>query len=253
LASGDKVTVSFDARQLIQVEVNEAVSGMVVDAQGNSVKDAITNTGTIEAHQVFLTAGVARSLFENAVNQTGIIKATKLNEQAGVIRILGDDAVRLAGFVEASGGFVEVSSKGFIEVSGEFRTAGTVELRADGDIIVSADFTNVTGELRLIADADGDGVGAFKQAAGTFITTEETGGNITIQSSGEGTLANISSGGDLILQQGGAPANFTQQPDSRIVTKGSMVIGSGVTLSANNAQYEVGRDWSEDQWVGGVE
>ncbi|MCX5666880.1 MAG: filamentous hemagglutinin N-terminal domain-containing protein, partial [Candidatus Omnitrophica bacterium] len=90
LASGDKVTVSFDMRGLMQVEVNDKTTGKVLDMQGNDVKDAIKNLGTIEATQVMMSAKTANDIFENAVNNTGIVKATGMIEVNGVIKIVAD-------------------------------------------------------------------------------------------------------------------------------------------------------------------
>jgi len=62
LASGDKVTVSFDMRGLMQVVVNKETSGYVYDAEGNKLKDAIKNSGRIEATQVVMTVRTALAL-----------------------------------------------------------------------------------------------------------------------------------------------------------------------------------------------
>ena len=102
--------------------------------------------------------------------------------------------------------------------------------------------TTDSGNLEFIADANNNGHGSFNQDAGTTIATTIF-GNITIQSSGTSTLANINSAGDLILEQGGAPAVFTQQPGSTVSTVGSIQINSGVTLNAADALYLIGKDW----------
>ena len=101
LSSGDKATVSFDRNGFIQVEINEKTSGKVLDANGNSIKDAVANPGTIEAGQVIMSAKTAGDIFENAVNHTGVIRATEMVEVDGVIKIISDSNVNVAGTLEA--------------------------------------------------------------------------------------------------------------------------------------------------------
>ncbi|MFH1208288.1 MAG: filamentous hemagglutinin N-terminal domain-containing protein, partial [Candidatus Omnitrophota bacterium] len=242
LASGDKTTVSFDSKGLINVAVNmETGSG---DAGNQMIADAaIENSGTLEGKQVILEARAARGLFQNAVNQTGIVRATGMVEENGVIKIVANQNIKVSGDLEAENGKIEVASSESVEVPEELRTLGDTKIRADGDIHVYADVTTLDGDLSFLADANLDGVGSFRQAQNTTLSTVNF-GDITIQSSGETTLANILSVGDLVLKPGGAPANFTQQPGSTIVTKGSIVINEGVTLNAGDTQYEIGENWT---------
>ena len=219
LASGDKTTVSFDSRGLIQVEITEKTSGRVLDLEGQSVKDAVANSGTIEAKEVVMSAKTASDLFENAVNQAGIVRATGLTEKNGIIIINSNENIQASGQLEA----------------------GKVTIESFKDVIVKSNLS-ATGDLELLADNDFDGIGAFKQAKATFISTANA-GDILIQASGDCTLANIDSSGSLNLQQAGAPATFTQCPDSVIVTQGSLIIGKGVTINAANTQYNIGKDW----------
>ncbi len=241
LASGDKVTVSFDQKGLIQVEINTQTSGQVVDLQGNSVKDAVANSGTIEAKEVVMNTQTAANIFENAVNQTGIVKATAITQEGGVIRIRANRNIQVSGTLEAAAGGVTVASGESIAVKSQLNTLGTTNIMADKDIDVSANIETVNGDLALIADADLNGEGSFRQASETLISTINY-GDIIIQSSGESTLANIMAAGDLILKQGGSAAIFTQHPGSHISTAGSLSIGQGVTLNAANTHYSIGKN-----------
>ncbi|HQJ15261.1 MAG TPA: autotransporter-associated beta strand repeat-containing protein, partial [Candidatus Omnitrophota bacterium] len=241
LASGDKVTVSFDQKGLIQVEINAETSGQVVDLQGNSVKDAVANSGTIEAKEVVMNAQTAANIFENAVNQTGIVKATAITQEGGVIRIRSNRNIQVSGTLEAAAGGVTVNSGESIAVKEDLITAGNTNIMADNDIYVSSNIETVDGDLALIADADLNGEGSFRQASGTLISTINY-GDIIIQSSGASTLANIMAAGDLILKQGGSAAIFTQHPGSHISTAGSLSIGQGVTLHAANTHYSIGKN-----------
>ncbi len=86
-------------------------------------------------------------------------------------------------------------------------------------------------------------IGASVKAFGDDNNGNDSGGDITIQSSGESTLANIESQGSLILKQAGLPVTYTQHPDSVIHIKGSLRVNEGVTLKASNAQYSIYQDW----------
>ncbi|MFH0986331.1 MAG: filamentous hemagglutinin N-terminal domain-containing protein, partial [Candidatus Omnitrophota bacterium] len=241
LASGDKTTVSFDAQGLINVVV-DVETGSGTEAGETIAGAAIENSGTLEGKHVVLDAQVARGLFQKAVNQTGIVRATGIVEENGVLRIVANRNIEVSGTLEAASGKVEVVSQESVTVPQALQTTGDTEIKADGDINVYADLTTLNGDLVLLADADLNGVGAFHQAEGTTLSTVNF-GDIRIQASGESTLGNVNSAGDLILQQGGAPVTFTQLAGSLIVTKGSIVINSGVTMIAANAVYEIGKDW----------
>ena len=118
LSAGDKTVVTFDSRGFINVEVTEATSGMVIDKDGNTVKDAIRNSGTIQAHQVFMTARTAQDIFEHAVNNTGIIRATKLVNENGIIKVVAEGApVKMAGTIEADSIMIEAPSQS-VELDG---------------------------------------------------------------------------------------------------------------------------------------
>ena len=156
------------------------------------------------------------------------------------------------------------SSQKDIVINAPVSAEGNTTFAANNNIYVNANVTNDSGNLSFLADADLNGQGAFIQAPGTTIATT-TWGNITIQGSGQNYLANIKSIGDIILKQGGAPAVFNEQPDPQYLasppalsfqqtnlqnnafsimsTLGSITISQGVTLNANNAQYEVGGNW----------
>jgi len=244
--SGDRSTVTFDNKGIIQVEVDRETGGKVFDKDGNEVKDALANSGTVEGVQVVMEARVASDVFKNAVNQQGIIKATGFSEENGVIRVIANRNVQISGVLKIedrpSAQQIQVSSWNSVTVDAEFKAVGNTIISAFKDILVNADINTDGGNLGLLADADLDGTGSFKQAQGTSISTIES-GNITIQSSGQSTIANIISAGDITLKQGGASAVFNQWPDSHIVTDGSLFIDEGVTLNASNTLYEIGKNW----------
>ena len=123
LASGDKTTVSFDARGLINVAVNtETGSG---DTVNQAIADAaIENSGTLEGKQIVLDAQTARGLFKNAVNQTGIIRSTALVDEGGVIRVTASRNIQVSGNLDNVYGETEVASKESVEIPAALQTAG---------------------------------------------------------------------------------------------------------------------------------
>ena len=155
LASGDRTTVALDRRGLIQVEVAQETTGHVVDLQtGETLKDAVANTGTMEGHYVAMTARTANDIFEGSVNQTGIIRANTLVEDNGVIRIVASGAAaQVSGVMEAAGGTMDVTCDHAIQVGANIHS-GSLTLDALGPvtslgIIDAAIFTEHAAALFL--------------------------------------------------------------------------------------------------------
>ena len=112
LASGSKATVSFDQQGLIQVEVNQATTQKVLNADGSIVNDAIANSVTIQAHQVYMTVKTAQGIFQNAVNQTGMVNASQMVNDNGVIKIMahGADVISAGTMTAGQGGTIDVET-----------------------------------------------------------------------------------------------------------------------------------------------
>ncbi|MCX5709190.1 MAG: DUF2341 domain-containing protein, partial [Candidatus Omnitrophica bacterium] len=306
LASGDKTTVSFDRRGLINVEVDAETDSKVVGIDGVTVKDAIANSGTIEGNQIVMTAKTAQGIFENCVNNSGTVKAKRIENVGGVIRITATGTVKISGTMEAEGVSIDANAPHIDRVSDSggpiitviktiepiigligpidigqlnlpqtdqnqseepetkvepsdfypisvysaddiiinqgFSRKGDTKFSSNKNIFVNTDVGVDSGNLEFIADADLDGIGSFRQAKGTTISTTNF-GHILIQSSGQGYLANIISAGDLILRMGGAAAIFNQWADSTVIIQGSFIKEEGVTLNAGNTVYRIGKDW----------
>ncbi|MFA7000564.1 MAG: FG-GAP-like repeat-containing protein [Candidatus Omnitrophota bacterium] len=176
LVSGDKTVVSFDDRGLIQVQVDEETSGQVVDlVTGKTVKDAVSNSGSIEAHQVVMNARTANNIFERAVNQKGIVKATKLVKVNGVIKLVANGNIQASGTTQAEGGKTEVKTTQSVAVEEPWVLRGDTDIQADKDVMIKSNMTQEDGTLKIMADSDGDGVGQFTQAPETTIYVKGTG------------------------------------------------------------------------------
>ena len=201
------------------------------------------------------------------INNEGIVKANKAIEVNGVIEFVSDESIKSSGTATATNGTMNLKAGGDLGVEGHYNaqggevvfeaghdlavtgptaTEGDTTFKAENDIKVNADVTTDSGNLSFIADSDKDGGGAFLQSPDTTLKTA-TSGDITIQASGESTLASIESAGDLDLLQAGAPVTYTQYAGSAITTTGSLNIGPNVILqsavSDPDAMISVGKDW----------
>ncbi|PIU40667.1 MAG: hypothetical protein COT00_00485, partial [Candidatus Omnitrophica bacterium CG07_land_8_20_14_0_80_50_8] len=154
LISGDKTTVSFDQRGLIQIEINEATSGKVFNPDGSTVKDAVANSGTIQAHEVIMSAKTASDIFENAVNQSGIVRATVVTNENGVIKFTAanetkatanDSKIKVGGTLDAGQGSTQITTDGSVEVATPLVATGDLTVKADYNIQVNADVTVNSG------------------------------------------------------------------------------------------------------------
>jgi filamentous hemagglutinin family protein len=167
LASGDKTTVSFDARGLIQVEVNEETSGQVYDLNGVSVKDAVANSGTIEAAHVVMTAQTAADIFESAVNTTGVVRATGFVQEGGTIKITANKDIKVSGTLEAqnNGTITVESTQGNVSIPLSLTLIGTTALNSlEKDILIQAPIVHSGGSLALYAP-----LGSIVNTSGTPI------------------------------------------------------------------------------------
>lgn len=264
LAAGNKVRVGLTVDGAISVVIEEETASRILDANGQPILDQISNSGTLSAQggTVLLNAQSVDQIFESAINLEGFIRTEGFAVgEDGIVRVVASGALKAGAEVRAgkgdilldSGASMEIqgiyeagniamNSGTDLEVTGEITAYGSTTLSARGDLKVSDDITVDSGNLELLADSDLDGQGAFLQAPDTTIRTLNS-GNITIQASGESTLAHIVSAGDFILKMAGAEVTFSQHPGSRVEAKGSIMIGTGVALAAHSTHYEVYKDW----------
>ncbi len=267
LAAGKKVSIGISGDGLISVFVDEPTAHQILDKDGNAISEQIKNSGTLSAQggNVQLNAQAVSQVFESAINVQGYVWADQAVEGAdGSVSITANGNIKMnaevhaenstinvestqdievaGGKYEAENGNINFSADKDLTVSGNTETKGRTDFKAAKDVTVNADVTTEDDDLIFEADSDLDGEGTFNQAAGTTLKTT-TSGNISISSSGESTIANIDSAGDLSLNKAGAEAHYTQQAGSTVKTAGSLHINEGVTLSAGSSIYEVGRDW----------
>jgi filamentous hemagglutinin family protein len=107
LASGTAATMDFTGDGLIQFEVTQAVSGTVLDKDGNELEDRVSNTGLLHADggQIRMSAKDAGDVIRHVVNMEGMIKANSVVEKNGKVFLMGGDSgvVNVSGTIDASG------------------------------------------------------------------------------------------------------------------------------------------------------
>ena len=210
LASGNKTTVSFDAKGTINVVVNEKTTGKVIDLKtGKDVRDAVANKAgaVIEGANVAMSAETAEEVFANAVNQEGIVKATGMVEENGVIRIGASQDVAVSGTLDAgTEGKVEVVSEKSVTVDKPLATVGETKIEANEDVNVRAD-VSTEGDLAVLADRDNNGTGELTQEAGTTLYAKGE-GSLSVDGSGTMTLA------ELKTDQGAIKVGTVRTPDA---------------------------------------
>ncbi len=173
LATGNKATLSLDDMRDISVVIDEAVGESVTGSDGNTLRAAISNAGSISADggKILLTSSVLKSVFDHAINNTGIIEAQTLVNNNGAVEL-----------VSQSGSIV---NQGTISANAdEGGKAGTIS-------IVSKDGTTLSSGSVTEAKASG------RDGSGGTVYIDSTAGNTTVN---EGALIDVSGG----LQTGDA-------------------------------------------------
>src|SRR5262249_42318112 len=87
LASNNEYTLDLHGDQLINFVVNNKVTKTPVDYQGNPVRDAVSNTGSLIADggKILLAAHVAQKVVQNVINMEGVAEARSVSQQNGEI------------------------------------------------------------------------------------------------------------------------------------------------------------------------
>jgi len=141
LASGEKMTLTFDPNGLINLVVDEALASKVTDAQ-----DAILNSGILKAAggKIILHAEAVNDLFTYLVNNTGIIEATSVVNRNGVIELVAvGGAISNTGIIDASGS-VENPNGGTINILGDV-------IEHAGSILANAFSQGTAGNIDVIS------------------------------------------------------------------------------------------------------
>jgi len=234
LASGDKYTLSLNGDQLINFTVDQATSSAGVDRNGNRLKNAVNNSGTILADggSILMTAKAAQQVVDNVINMSGVVEARSVQQKNGEIILLGQD----------TGGTGNVVVSGKIDTTGVNAKGGTAKILGDHVQLASSAVVDASGDQGGgIIDIGGDsrGQGPDYNAATTTIAaganiaanarTTGNGGNIVVWSNNNTQVqGNLSATGG---PQGGNGGN--------VETSGGYldVNGATVNLKATSGQF----------------
>lgn len=163
LASGEEISLNFNDNSLVNVTVDKATLGALVEN-----RQAIYADGG----HVVLAAKAADKLMERTVNNDGVIQARSVSKKNGVIQLLGGDegltynagtldvsgagAGETGGRVEALGKAVHIAGSAVVDASGD-QGGGTVLIGGDyqgqNQAVQNAALTGVDKDAVIKVDA----------------------------------------------------------------------------------------------------
>jgi trimeric autotransporter adhesin len=247
LASGTAATMDFTGDGLIQFEVTQAVSGTVLDKDGNELEDRVSNKGLLQADggQIRMSAKDAGDVIRHVVNMEGMIKANSVVEKNGKVFLMGGDS-------------------GIVNVSGTIDTSGDDAGEKGGAVNVQADTLLHSGTI--LADGETEGgavtVNAKKiQQSGTIQAegVNGSGGEIDIdfvdnyiatQASKLSATGNDADGGSISVNGGATGRLFTS---GEIDASSSNGIGGSLELLGEEVLLVAARlDASGDNGGGSI-
>ncbi|MBU1862927.1 MAG: hypothetical protein KKH94_04585 [Candidatus Omnitrophica bacterium] len=148
LGSGEKMTVSFDERGLVNLVVDKGLAEELKNADGTT-KDQIVNSGEVHASggRIEMTAKLLKTTLSQIVNNEGIIEAARVENNNGVIELVSSGGINLDGTLHATD--VNVKAEGTLTLQNgvEIRAershldAPRVELVGEGDQYFWGDMT----------------------------------------------------------------------------------------------------------------
>ena len=213
LASGNAVTLQFNDRSLVKVEVDEgAINGLIEN------KSLVKADGGL----VVMSAKAANNFAESVIQNTGTVQAQTVEKKAGRIFLLGDmtsGKVNVDGVLDASaptqgdGGFVETSAAR-VKVSNSAVVTTKAEQGKTGKWLVDPhDYT--------VAASGGDQTGAN-------LSTNLENGNIELQSAGGGALGT----GDININDA---VTWNANHTLTLTASNNVNVNANVTLNGTNA------------------
>ncbi len=138
LASGNKFTLDLAGDGLINFVIDEESSASGVDQNGNTMRDGVSNSGTIIANggKILLTAKNAQGVVDNVINMSGVAQARSVSQKNGEIILSGDTQ-----------GNVVVSGKIIASGKRHGQTGGTVKVLGANIHLTSQALIDVSGQL----------------------------------------------------------------------------------------------------------
>ncbi len=174
LASGDQITLTLNNGVLFDYSIDQGTFDGLVE-----------NRHLIQADggQVFMSGKAADALTSSVVNNTGILRARTVQNQNGVIKLMADmqtGTVNVDGIIDASA--PQAGDGGHVETS-----AANVKV-AEGAQISTLSATGDNGTWLI--DPQDYIIGAGGNISGATLSFNLGLGNVTILSSGGGTVGN---------------------------------------------------------------
>jgi filamentous hemagglutinin family protein len=198
LGAADMFTIDLYGDGLVNLALSEASLAKLKDAQGQPLKDLLSQTGTIDVsggQAVLVTAEAAKGVLDSLINMSGTILADSAVQEGGRILLL------------ARGGNVDVSGN----MSARGTTGGQIDVLGDQVHLFSTaklDVNGVYGGGVLHVGGDYQGSGDTYRAQSTYIDngamlhasaqTRGNGGEVVVWSDGETSYEGS------ILARGGA-------------------------------------------------
>jgi filamentous hemagglutinin family protein len=266
LASGTAATMDFTGDGLIQFEVTQAVSGTVLDKDGNELEDRVSNTGLLHADggQIRMSAKDAGDVIRHVVNMEGMIKANSVVEKDGKVFLMGGDSgvVNVSGIIDASGD--DAGEKGgTVQVTGEYVglfDEAKVDVSGDaggGEALIGGDYQGKNSEVQnaertfigedAVIDAsagttgDGGKVIVWADDVTRFYgSVYATGGN----SGGDGGFAEVSGKGNLDFHANRVDLSAANGEDGTLLLD-PLNITITTSADSNTAGYTAGSDDTE--------
>lgn len=247
LASGTAATMDFTGDGLIQFEVTQAVSGTVLDKDGNEMEDRVSNKGLLHADggQIRMSAKDAGDVIRHVVNMEGMIKANSVVEENGKVFLMGGDSgvVNVSGTIDASGddagekgGTVDVQAETLLH-SGTILASGDTE---GGNVTINANKIQQSGSI----EADGS------NGAGGEVDIDFSENYIAMQASKLSATGNDADGGTISINGGATGRLFTS---GEIDAGSSNGIGGHLELFGNEVLLVAARlDASGDNGGGSI-
>lgn len=250
LASGERMTLSFDPHGLINLVIHEGLASTVTQVQ-----DAVLNTGLVRANggKVILSAEAVQDLFTYLVNNTGIIEANSVVERNGVIELIANGGdISNTGTVQANGS-AENPNGGIINILGDMiHHAGSILANAfDYGTAGNIDVISLYGTYLLSgSEISARGVGNFSEGGNIYINSLygstdfqqdaliDISGGIT---GNGGTLDLSAFGGDLhvggsvyqVVADGYTGGLVIFDPDGNITFSTNQIVAGNILLTSN--------------------
>lgn len=261
LAAGDAVTLSITGSDLVGVQVDQATIDTLVENRHLIQADAgtvilsaqsahgllgrVVNSGAIEANGITTDGGTVRLVASSTIEHTGSIQADAgPNGNGGEVVVIADlsnpdSRTTVSGSLSARGGS-ESGNGGFVETS-----ASTLKIEASTRVNTSA--ANGLAGTWLLDPTDFTVAASGGDMDGATLTTNLSGGNVTIQS---GTGASGTNGDVFINDTVNWSANtLTIQAHRNANVNATMTVtgtgglaieyGQGAVEAGNTANFTV--------------